>query len=297
MRIGKQFLLIVLFIALLGGLFAILIKPTNLLSKKDKVAVTIYPTFDIVRNVAGDEIDVVLILPPGASPHTFDPSPQEIKSLLGSKAVFAIGFGLDGWVSKLSESAGVKNVITLEKNIDLLGFEEDPTDISINPHYWLSVKNAEQIAVQVRDELVIMFPEKEISINENYKKYRSELKILDGEIESRLSELEESDIATFHNAWGYFARDYDVNVVATFEEFPGEEPTAEFLKEFQEKVRSENVNVIFAEPQFSTRPIEPIVNDLGIEISVLDPLGGVEGRETYIQMMRYNLNQIVEALK
>jgi zinc transport system substrate-binding protein len=303
--VKKAFLLIFLVIVVFLGLKFIKF-PKNLNTNQDKVSVTIFPIFDIVRNVAGDEVEVVLILPPGASPHTFDPTPQEIKEMVGSQAVFAVGHGLDSWVSKISESAGVEKTIIVDKNINLTTFELDDEDGShvsgelltnFNPHYWLSVKNANQIAGQVRDELVLLFPDKQVEITSNYKKYIARLNLLDSQITEELSELDSLDIATFHNAWWYFAKDYDINIVATFEEFPGEAPTAVYLKNFQEDIRESETKVIFAEPQFSTSPLEPIANDLGVSISTLDPIGGVNQRATYEDLMRYNLNQIVRDLK
>lgn len=270
-----------------------------------KIAATIFPLYDIVKNVAGQEVETILILAPGASPHTFDPSPQEIRELRGSKAVFAIGHGLDDWSIKLAQSAGVERIINVDKNIKLLkntqksyGKEEAEHKYSeIDPHYWLSVINAKLIAKQAKDELSELFPEKAQAFENNFVNYETQLDTLNRQTNQALSSLENKDIATFHSAWNYFARDHGINIVATFEEFPGEQPTPKYLAEFQEKIKNENVNVIFSEPQFSTIEVKPIANDLGVKISILDPIGGVEDRSTYIELIRFNTSQLQKFLK
>lgn len=301
--IGVIFILI----AIVIGLFYWLNR-SNVLSPPNKVAATIFPLYDIVRNISGDEIETVLLLTPGASPHTFDLSPKEVRALSGSAALFTIGHGLDNWAIKIGQSVGINDIYVVDKNIELMDFEEhededehkDETEheeYENDPHYWLSVGNALIIAEQVKNELSDKFPEKRALFEENFENYSIRLGALDQEIRTRLTPLDTPPIATFHNAWKYFARDYPITIAAVFEEFPGKEPTPKYINEFQEKVKRNNVKVIFAEPQFSPLALEPIAKDLGVGFSELDPLGGVEGRETYEALMLYNVNQVIKAFE
>jgi zinc transport system substrate-binding protein len=274
----------------------------------DKVAVTIFPLYDIVKNIAGDEVKVVNILPPGASPHTFDPTPQEVKKIVGSRAIFSIGHGLDNWSQILAKSVDINNIITVDKNIELIDsthehgevedeHEHESESDGKDPHYWLSVPNAIGIASQIKDELSNLFPEKTSQFEENFNDYEIRLQNLDTDIYSKFKKLPNNKISTFHNAWAYFGRDHGLVITTTFEEFPGEEPTVEYLKEFQKKIKDNNVKVIFSEPQFSTKSLEPIVKDLDITISTLDPIGGVPGRESFEALMNYNAEKIINALQ
>lgn len=290
-------------------------------NEEKKVAATIFPLYDIVRNIAGENVDVELVLPPGASPHTYEPLPSDTIAIANSAALFVIGHGLDNWSETIANSANIDKVISADKNITLLdsdhehdhqedeheseedhgedihddedGHEEEGKD----PHYWLSIPNAILISSQIRDELKLLYPEYSSDFDNNYEEYAEKLSNLNEEIESDLSELPNNNISTFHNAWAYFANDHNVNIIATFEEYPGEEPSIRYLSEFQEKIRTENVNVIFSEPQFSTKPLESIANDLGVSISQLDPLGGIEDRDSYESLMRFNANMIIEAVE
>jgi zinc transport system substrate-binding protein len=234
------------------------------------------------------------------------PSPKEVRALNNSSVLFAIGHGLDNWAFKIAESAGIEEIYIVDKGIDLLDSEEhededededEHEEYENDPHYWLSVKNALIIAEQVKDELSNKFPEKNNVFEENFENYSKKLETLDQEMKTKLTLLKNPSIGTFHNAWSYFARDYPVTIAAVFEEFPGKEPTAKYISGFQEKVRSNNVRVIFAEPQFSPIALEPIAKDLGIKLSVLDPLGGSEGKDTYEALMVYNVNQIIKAFE
>jgi zinc transport system substrate-binding protein len=303
--------LILLFTVILFAVFGIftLIKKENTIPNK-KVAATIFPLCDIVRNVAGNKVKVTCILPPGASPHTFDPSPQEVKKVIGSSVLFSIGNGLDNWSQDFAKSADIKKVVVVDKNISLIdsthehGEEEHDTDLEhsheasgSDPHYWLSVPNAILISSQVKDELITLFPEYSSEFETNYSSYKLVLTKLQNEINSDLEKLPNKEISTFHNAWGYFARDHGLDIATTFEEYPGEEPTSEYLKDFQNQIRNSGISVIFSEPQFSTKPLEPIAGDLGVDISVLDPIGGVSGRDSYDALMRFNANNIVKALQ
>jgi len=279
-------------ILILSALLLIIFLSQNFVNKSTKVAATVYPLYDITRNIAGNDIETVLLLEPGASPHTFDPTPKEIKNLSGSEIVFTIGHGLDDWSLKLANSAGVKKTVTVDRSIELLDTNE-----GVNPHYWLSPKNAMIIAVNIKDELIKAYPLKQNEIQNNYDVYIKKLEKLDSDITSSIKNLKTNQFATFHNAWDYFAKDYGLVVTTTFEEFPGREPTSQYLNEFTNTIKNENIKVIYAEPQFSTAPLLPIAADLKITLSFLDPIGGTPGKETYIDLMRYNLNQLTSQLK
>lgn len=306
MKFKLLFLIIVIAVV---GLFLFASKSIKIdQSSKPKVAASIFPLYDITKNIAGDELDVSLVLPAGASPHTFEPTPQDVQKIYHADVMFVVGHGLDNWTQDLVESSQVKNTITVDKNIQLMHGEdehdhehedEDHEEESdgIDPHYWLSVPNAILIAEQIKDELSSIYPEKASDFELNFSRYEMTLQNLSDEINSDVKSLKSNEIATFHGAWSYFAKDHGLDIVATFEEFPGKEPTANYLREFEQEVRASGTKVIFSEPQFSTLALASTAKDLGVTISTLDPIGGAEGRLTYEQLMRYNVGQITSALQ
>lgn len=252
------------------------------------VAVTIFPLADIVRNVAGDGIRVELILPPGASPHTFEPTPSVVQRVAGVSVVYAIGHGLDDWALPLREEAragyvGVDKGIELRASVD---DEEGPMD----PHYWLDVRNAILIARTVRDDLSIRFPGQAATFRQNEEAYVARLEALDAEIREALRGIDNPNIVTLHDAWYYFVDAYGLTITGTYEPSAGREPTPTYLAELSEGIAAAGTRVLFTEPGISTESIAGFVADNGLIVRQLDPEGGgIAGRESYIELMRYNV--------
>lgn len=264
-----------------------------------RVAATIPPLADIVREVAGSSAAVIRILPAGASPHTFEPSPGTARELTRARTIFAIGHGLDDWVVTLAAASGVSRVVRVDAGLKMRPVAHRETsegDEVVDPHYWLSCANAKRIAATVERELASLFPDQAGAFALRRAKYGVRLDSLDAEIRSTLEHLPSRDIATFHDAFEYFAADYGLRVVAVFEPYPGREPGPRFVRDFERKIRQAHVRAVFAEPQLSVDLLKPVVKDLGVRLSVLDPLGGASGRDTFVDLMRFNARQIVESL-
>lgn len=289
--VKKVFLLLLLFLLVFLGLrwFSFAQRNSQPLPQA-KVAATIFPLYDLVRQVAGDKVEAVLILTPGASPHTFDATFEDAKNLSGASAVFAIGHSLDDWVLPLAQNASVSEVVVVDKNITL--HKEQGV---VNPHYWLTIPNALRMIDQIVDELSNLYPNQASDFRSNAQSYKLQLFALDQEIRPQIENLNQKTIATFHNAWGYFADEYGLQIEAVFEEFPGKEPSPSYLTEFQNQIKTYQIETIFAEPQFSTTWLLPLAQDLDIKVAVLDPLGGTSGQSSFLELMRYNARRIVES--
>jgi zinc transport system substrate-binding protein len=273
---------------------------------KPKVATTIFPLYDITRNIAGDKLEVLQILPPGTSPHTYELTPQQVKRLQGVVVVFGIGHGLDDWTSTIVDVLpGVKRVI-VDRGISLKRFavpEEHEADDEghqehegANPHYWLSIDNGKLIAKTVAEELMRLDPDNGNHYRTNLDGYLSKLDAAKEAIEGRVRELPRKKMITFHDAWAYFAQEFGLEVVGAFEPFPGKQPTPRHLAALHETARRHDMTVIFSEPQFSSETVASFVKDMGLRLYVLDPLGGVDGRDSYIGLLKYDSDMIVEAL-
>jgi ABC-type Zn uptake system ZnuABC Zn-binding protein ZnuA len=263
--------------------------------------VTIPPLADIVREVAGDSVRVIRILPAGASPHTFEPSPGVARELARARTILAIGHGLDDWVVTLAAASGVSRIARMDVGVRLrhvpgrnrtAGREDELVD----PHYWLSCANAKRIAATVERELGSLFPDQAGAFASRRAGYAARLDSVDAEIRSMLAHLPSRDIATFHDAFEYFAADYGLRVVAVFEPYPGREPGPRFVQDFERKIREAHLRAVFAEPQQSLDLLRPVARDLGVTLSVLDPLGGVPGRESFVDLMLFNARQIARSV-
>lgn len=258
-----------------------------------KVAATIFPLFDIVRNVGGERVNAVLILPPGASAETFSISPDTVRALSGAKAVFAVGAMLDDWASQGIVDGGAR-LVTASNGIAFRTFSSGAHD----PHYWLSFDNAMKIAANVADELSLLDPQGRPYYGAHLASFRAELERAKQSTEAELAPYRGKSIAVFHDAWGYFADAYGLNIAAIFEPFPGKEPTPQYLAGFIEAVRAHSIGVVFIEPQLSSAPLLQIARDLNVSVGTLDDIGGRNrATDSYISLMQYNVDTIVRALR
>ena len=275
-----------------------------------RVAATINPLYDILKNIAGDGARVVRILPPGASPHTYDPSPGDIVRLQETKIIFAIGFGLDDRATGIGAAVPGSKIATVERGIELIEREEDEEarfeeeegedehghEGLIDPHYWLSFVNAENIAENIRDTLIEADPEGAAGYEQNTADYIAGLRQARSRLKGGLTGLTERKIITLHDGWYYFARDFGLEIVGTLEPSAGREPTPRYLAELGRAARESGVSVIFAEPQLHSQALETFAKENNLSIAVLDPLGGTPGREGFIELMEYNAAEVLRAL-
>lgn len=291
------------------------------------VVTTIPPLKMIAEEVVGDTAEVVALVQPGASPHTFEVTPATIKEVQSSRILFAIGSGLDEWVSDIYRSAGSITVYNLDSSVELRSFGEDGDHESeedhheeehheeeghhddeeedghhhdhegSDPHYWLDPAQARRIATVMTEELSQLYPEHASLYEENNEQFSASLTTLDAEIRSILDPLTKRELITFHDSWAYFAEAYGLEIVGVFETAPGKEPTARYLQELMHTAQEHDVQSVFSEPQLSTAVLTPFIEDLGLSVYEMDPLGGIEGRDSYGEFLLYNARTIAEALK
>jgi zinc transport system substrate-binding protein len=312
-------------------------------TEKLQVAATIFPLYDIVREVAGDAADVTLVVVPGVSPHTFEMAPAKLAELASASAVFAIG-ELDEWIDGFVPEGAQR--YHADENIELVPFreighqehegeehegemhedeemhEEDHVDEQESedghdddgdmhdekedahghdhdgddPHYWLDARNAKLIAEFVYETMAELDPTNAEAYATNYGRYAEALDELDEEIRTLLSNASSTELITFHDSWQYFENAYGLETVAVVESQPGVEPLPEDVQEVYEAVEEHGITAIFSEPQLSSEQVAAFTQDLGLTEYVIDPLGGLNGRESYIDMMRYNATTFAQAL-
>ncbi len=264
------------------------------------VAATIYPIYDMTRQIAGDNFEVYLLLPPGASPHTFEPTPKTAEAINNSQVIFAAGI-LDEWAYKTGDEA---KVMTINQGIhfldnDLVAHKEnnEENEHENEPHYWLNIKNAIIMSEQITEKLSEIDPENAEAYRLNLRQYIAELETTNTEITQIIASLPKKDIATFHNSMQYYADEYGLNLVAVFEEFPGQLPGPQYLAEFSNLLANGNIDAVFSEPQLPTERLRAIASEYQVPMGIIDPLGGVPGRETYIELMRYNTFEFQRTLQ
>jgi len=281
-------------------------------SNKPVVAASVYPLYDITRSVAGDIVDVALILPPGSSPHAYEPRPSDIRKLDNANVAYVIGYGLDGWMDTLTESAGTPTV-TVDEGIVIReggheeegehedeGHDEEEAEHGHShdegdPHYWLSVANAKLMAENIAADLSARFPQHATDFAVNLANYQIDLDEADREMRWLLDGVTNRKIITMHDAWYYFAAEYELEVVGSFEPSAGREPTPQYLVELQKAVEEAGARTLYTEPLIAVTGIQSFVEDNGLTVSVLDPVEGAAGKDMrFIDVMIQNARTISE---
>ncbi len=272
------------------------------------VVVSIHPLYDLVRQVAGDDADVVRLLPVGASPHTFDPTPRDVIRVAQADLVVLNG-GLDIWLHNLIAASGstarVVEVIALAAVVDVLkeSFPDlVPVDaagaaVGFNPHVLPDPVAAAAAVPAIATALSEVDPANASAYQRRGAALVADLRALDQELAQVLAPVAGAAFVPFHDAWRYFAARYHLNLVVEIEPFPGREPSPAYLREALSLVRSSGATAIFTEPQLSRRPAEVVAAEAGVALYEIDPKGGFPGRETYQDLMRYNARTVSEALR
>jgi len=252
-----------------------------------KIAATILPVSDMVREITGRETEIVTILPPGANPHTFELSPQLIKELDGSAVIFRIGKGFDGWIAGVSDNLPAIQLIELNQGIQL---------VHGDPHYWLSIQNAKVMVGHIAKTLITIDPSNQAKYQHNLNHYLQTLDQADQQVRNKLSSLPQKKIVTFHDGWCYFARDYGLEVAATVESSEGNEPTPKRLVQLQNTIQNHRLHVLFTEPAVPKSLAHSIAEDFNLIIVELDPFGIKDENKTFVNLMLHNADEIAKAL-
>ena len=300
MRIGQRCLMIIVIV--------LVVSSRGWAAPRLQVAATIFPLYDLVRQVAGERAEVVLLVPPGASPHTIAFAPGTVRQLAGSQCLFVIGHGLDDWAAQLADHAGVTQTVVVDVRIALRAAEhgahghdgrpKQPTHHgAVDPHYWLAIPHAQQIVRTIATTLSTLDPAGRKEYEQRAAAYQQQLQAADDAIRRVFADVARREVAFFHTAFTYFAAAYGLRIVATFEEAPGREPGPQRVAAFLRRVRAHRLRALFVEPQLDTGPITSLARDLGVTLHELDPLGGRAGRESYLAMMHYNATRIAAALR
>jgi zinc transport system substrate-binding protein len=272
------------------------------------VVASIFPIGDLAQRLAGEEVAVEVVLPPGASPATFDMSTRQLQQVRGASLFLMIGGGLDEWLSNLPDAAGGSaRVVRLSDGITLLADAEPEEDDhghshgsgAGNPHIWLDpVLVRDQILPKLEEALRWAFPDESELIQERATVLADSLTLLDGEIREILEPLENRAFIATHTAWTYLAQRYDLVEAGAIHAHPGHEPSSRELVHLMEVAQTEGITCLFTEPQLGEVAARALAAELSLPTCLLDPLGGpgVEGRDDYFSLLRFNARQLADGL-
>jgi ABC-type Zn uptake system ZnuABC Zn-binding protein ZnuA len=273
-------------------------------SGSDPAAVSVVATTtvfaDIVHNVGGERVTVTSIIPAGVGPEDYEPKPNDAKKLAGADLIVSNGVGLDGFLDKLVTAAGEGSVsrLVLGDGIPTIDVEGEP-----NPHFWLDPSLVEGHYVPaIAAALTKLDPPGAATYAANAAAYSTELKTLDAANKAKLDTIPVADrkLVTFHDAFPYFAAHYGFEVIGVILANVGQEPSATELAALVEKVKAAHVKAVFSEAQFSPELAHTLAQEAGVSsivTSLYNDTVGPPPNDTYLTMMAWNVDQIVQSLR
>ena len=264
-----------------------------------KIVTSFYPmyvaTINITKGVEGVEV-TNMTKPQTGCLHDYQLTTEDMKKLEKANVFVVNGGGMEAFLDKVIKQQKNLQIVDASKDIELLQGDEGP-----NPHVWVRVSNAIQQVKNITSQLCAIDPTHADAYRANALDYVQRLSNLKNEMHQQLDALPHHDIVTFHEAFPYFAQEFNLNIVSVVEREPGTEPSPKELEATVAQVKALPVKVLFTEPQYPKGAAQTIARETGARIYQLDPC--VTGEATpaaadaYIHAMQENAKVLREALQ
>ncbi|WP_280570345.1 metal ABC transporter substrate-binding protein [Chromohalobacter sp. 296-RDG] len=295
---------------------------------------------DMVEEVGGEHVDVATLVGPDGDAHVFSPSPTDARAVGEADLFIINGLHLEGWLDRLVEASGYEGpIVVASQGIDALSFDEERSahdhgheghdhghshdhnhDNNHNhdhshddahaghdhgakdPHAWQDLQNGKQYVENIRDALVEADPEHAADYRDNAEQYIQAIDALDAEVHQRISEIPDANrvLITNHDAFGYFANAYDLDVLSPVGLSTAAEPSAADMAKLIQQIQKRDVKALFLENMTNPALLEQLADETGVAIGGTLYAGALapEGEaSTYLGMFRHNVDTLTDALK
>ena len=267
----------------------------TLASEPLNIVVTIPVLKDFADRIGGAHVKVVSLLSGRENEHTYSPRPSDLAAVRRAQVVIQIGLGLEVWVGALLRNAGHPGVLVVTTSE---GVERIAGHDGGNPHIWLDPENARQMVRQIAGALSAADPAHAADYHANEDRYLGELRALEADLLRHLRPIVDRRIVVHHPAWPYFANRFGFQIVGEIVAQSGAEPSARHLQALAKTIREERIRVIVSEPQLNQKLPRILAQESGARVVVLTAMpGGVPGTDSYLDMLRYNVLQLAQALQ
>lgn len=262
-------------------------------NKKVNIMVSVYPLKEFADKIAGDKAEVSCMVPDNMEPHDYEPKTKDFEALIKSDAFIYNGLGLETWVDQVKSVIGDKELRIVDSSE---GVEVRKEGDVIDPHSWLSLKEAEKQAENIKDTLVEIDEDNKAYYEENYDAFVGELESLYNEYKEKFDNLSTKDFVTGHAAFGYLCRDFGLQQKSVENLFAEGEPTPKQLEQLVTFCKENNIKTVFSESLASPKVSETLAKEVGAEVVPILTLESNEDDKSYVEAMRYNLEEIYKCL-
>lgn len=281
--------------------------------QKLEIYVSFYPMYFLTSEIAGDKAEVITIMPAGAEPHDWEPTPKTAAELSKAGMLIYNGAGMEPWLDKVLPNINEERtrIVDASEGIELLkssehseedeGVEENHEHGIYDPHVWVSPIRIKQQAQNVYDALIEIDPENSEYYRTNLLKLESKLSGLTEDIQDASKHFKSNVIVVSHEAFGYFANDFSLEQIAIRGINPQEEPSPSKMVELVKKCREKNVKYVFFEKLTSPKLSETLAREVGAGTLVLNDAAGLSEEDImsgkdYVTIMYENLENLKKAL-
>ena len=262
-----------------------------ILAAKVHVVVSIVPEKYFVQKIAGDLAEVTVMVPPGASPATYEPKPRQMKAIARADLYFAIGVPFEhAWLPRFAAQNPRMKLVDITRGIQKVpmashehgnreseignreNIQHSTFNIqhSLDPHVWLAPPLVKTLARNIADALSAADPAHGARYRKNLASFERELERLDKELKKVLAPCRGRAMMVFHPSWGYFARTYGLRQIPI--EIEGKEPRSKELVHLIHEAEEEGVKALFVQPQFSKRAARAVAEAIGAKVVEADPM-------------------------
>lgn len=252
--------------------------------------------------------------------HDYQLTPQDLKTLENADILVINGAGMESFLDSIISQYPNLEIVDATQGLTLLEddthsdddydhdhdtedehSEDDGHDHEYNAHVWVSVTGNIEEVKNISSQLENLNPENKEAYESNTNTYVSKLEDLKNEMHAELDNLPNRDIITFHEAFPYFAEEFNLNIAGVIEIEPDSEPSAKEIEEIINTIKTKNIKALFTEPQYSSKVAETIAAETGATVYELDPIvtgdSNPDAYDDYINKMKKNLDVLKEALK
>jgi zinc transport system substrate-binding protein len=296
-----------------------------------KIVTSFYPLYEFTKNITGESVSVTSLVPMGAEPHAFEPSPRDLTSIYEADLFIYNGAGIDAWAAKISADLIKQGIPTMEMSeyVTLLGtedhdqheddhededhdqHEDDHEDEDhdqheddhgeFDPHFWLDPVIASSLIDVIQEKLSTISPELKSGFIANAKEYKLELAALNDKYTTSLSSCELNKVVTSHSAFNYLAARYGFEIESIAGISPESDPSPARIAELAEFVAKNNIKYIFFETLASPKIANTLASEANIDTLIFNPIEGLTKEQTangenYLTIMNQNLEALVTGL-
>lgn len=262
--------------------------------EKINVTVSIYPLKEYTEAIAGDKAEVTCMVPDNVEPHDYDPKAKDLSALTKSDIFVYNGLGMENWLDKVNNITNDSKMIKVDSS---KGIETRTEENAVDPHIWLSLKNAEIQSENIKNALIEVDSSNKDYYEENYDKFKNQLESLYNEYNSKFNSLQKKNFITGHAAFGYLCRDFGLTQRSVENLFGEGEPTPGQLKDLVNFCKENNIKTVFSESLASPKVSETLANEVGASVVPILTLESKEDDKSYVEAMKYNLEQIYACLE